>query len=398
VLIALMIGAPAHTLLHAQPVVQDLLLELGAMDVQQPAAASSAGALLSVLARRMWPNVSAEAHGVFVSASGGAMASQLGLSADARVPRVRGARLEVGGALTSFGAFARSRDDRAAQSMVLVRQHVEGEQMGVFVGTAAGRASGFERRAHASAIEFGTWATRGIVSASLSAQRAQTTDWLLMESAGYVLSRRAAAYHLQDAALTVRAHFARADVAVSHAWRAGLGATNGSSRALSVGASWHLGPQWSLALHAGSQLADVVRGLPEARINSISLRWRAAKSRHGGAPNAQDLLRNGVQRQRGPEARAATAEATLEHAGDSTRLVVHVAANAGDIVEIAGTFNEWQPLRLVHDGARHSATVRIASGSHRIALRINGAAWRAPRGLVRIPDGLGGESGVLIVP
>jgi len=29
---------------------------------------------------------------------------------------------------------------------------------------------------------------------------------------------------------------------------------------------------------------------------------------------------------------------------------------------------------------------------------VNGGAWRAPRGLVRITDGLGGENGVLIVP
>lgn len=368
------------------------------MDVKQPTGVSSAGAMLSVLGRRVGPSLSAEAHGVFVNASGGATASQLGLSVDARVARAPAARLELGGALTSFGALARSRDERAAQSMVLARQHLEGEQQGVFVGTAVARASGFERRARASAVEAGTCFTRGNVSARVSAQRAMTTDWLLMESAGYALTRHARAYHVQDAALTLRAHVARAELVVSHARRAGLGATNGSSHASSAGVTWPLNPQWSLALQAGTQLADVVRGLPEARINSISLRWRAAGSRSDGARYAPDFLRNGVQRQRGLEARAATAEAMLEQVGDSSRLVVHVAANAGDVVEIAGTFSAWQPLRLVHDGARHVVTLHLASGSHRLALRINGAAWRAPRGLVRIPDGLGGESGVLIVP
>jgi len=40
----------------------------------------------------------------------------------------------------------------------------------------------------------------------------------------------------------------------------------------------------------------------------------------------------------------------------------------------------------------------LPPGSHRVAVRINGGAWRAPRGLVAVPDDFGGTVGVVVVP
>jgi len=400
VLIALSISTPLAWLPAqpiAQPIAHDLVLELGAMQVRQPTIASQSGAFFSVVASGVWSRFSADAHGVFVNTSGGALASQLGLSANAAIPRIDAARFEIGTALTSFGAFTNPRANRGTQATLLARQHLQRERSGVFVGTGVGRAAGFDRQARASLVETGAWASHRTLTASLSAQRAMTTDWLLMEAAGYVLSRPARAYHVQDAALSIRAQTSLADVFVAHSWRVGLGATTGSSRALSAGATWHAATRWSLSFSAGAQLADIVRGLPESRLSSLSVRWRRSPSPDGAA-STRDPLRSGILYTSARNADLGSPEATLEVTNDSTALRLRIVAAPNDTVEVAGSFDDWVPYRLAVDGTHHSARIHISPGAYRVAIRVNGGAWRAPRGLVRIADGLGGENGVLIVP
>jgi len=40
----------------------------------------------------------------------------------------------------------------------------------------------------------------------------------------------------------------------------------------------------------------------------------------------------------------------------------------------------------------------LPAGAHRIAVRVNGGPWRAPRGLAPVNDDFGGKAGVVVIP
>ena len=78
--------------------------------------------------------------------------------------------------------------------------------------------------------------------------------------------------------------------------------------------------------------------------------------------------------------------------------VVRVRAANASTVEAAGTWNDWEPVPLTRDGDHWVARILLPSGAHRIALRIDGSPWRAPRGTARTVDEFGTESGMVVVP
>jgi hypothetical protein len=80
------------------------------------------------------------------------------------------------------------------------------------------------------------------------------------------------------------------------------------------------------------------------------------------------------------------------------RVLVSVRARDVSQVEIAGDFTDWQPLALlpVH-GHKWAGMLHVPPGVHRVQLRLDGGAWKAPPGLPRADDGPAGPSGTLIV-
>jgi hypothetical protein len=79
------------------------------------------------------------------------------------------------------------------------------------------------------------------------------------------------------------------------------------------------------------------------------------------------------------------------------RLVVH--ALAATTVELAGDFTDWQPvaLRRTAEGT-WEAVLRIASGVHRVNVRIDGGEWTVPAGTTPSADDFGSEVGMVSVP
>ena len=63
-----------------------------------------------------------------------------------------------------------------------------------------------------------------------------------------------------------------------------------------------------------------------------------------------------------------------------------------------GDFTQWQPIALAQTGDRWRAEQAIASGPHRVAVRIDGGDWRVPVNLPRVDDGYGGVVGLVTVP
>jgi hypothetical protein len=53
---------------------------------------------------------------------------------------------------------------------------------------------------------------------------------------------------------------------------------------------------------------------------------------------------------------------------------------------------------MVRDGGAFVHRLTLPTGTHRVAVRVNGGAWRAPRGLAAVADDFGGQAGVVVVP
>lgn len=67
-------------------------------------------------------------------------------------------------------------------------------------------------------------------------------------------------------------------------------------------------------------------------------------------------------------------------------------------VELSGDFTNWKPIALSRtDDDRWEATLPIAPGIHRVAIRVDGDAWTPPPGVSTVPDEFQGTVGVIVV-
>lgn len=77
---------------------------------------------------------------------------------------------------------------------------------------------------------------------------------------------------------------------------------------------------------------------------------------------------------------------------------VSLRAPAARLVELAGDFTDWQPVLLRYSGAGvWRATLHLAPGLHRLAVRIDGGPWQAPPGSRPITSEFGGEVAEIVV-
>jgi AMP-activated protein kinase-like protein len=75
-----------------------------------------------------------------------------------------------------------------------------------------------------------------------------------------------------------------------------------------------------------------------------------------------------------------------------------IAAGAASAVEVAGDWNQWQPvaLRRAENGVWY-LDLAIPPGVYRYAFRIDGKSWQVPKGVAAVDDGFGGKSAWLTV-
>ena len=67
-------------------------------------------------------------------------------------------------------------------------------------------------------------------------------------------------------------------------------------------------------------------------------------------------------------------------------------------VELSGDFTGWKPITLRRgDDERWEATLPIAPGMHRIAIRVDGESWAPPPGVSTVSDEFQGTVGVIVV-
>lgn len=150
-----------------------------------------------------------------------------------------------------------------------------------------------------------------------------------------------------------------------------------------VSASRGISPSLALVAAAGRAGSDPVTSVPGARYFALGLRLKV------GSPILAPL----------PAASARTTSAPFQvgPAVGAAREIVVQAADAR-AVELAGDFTDWKPVALQRWGENGwRALLPILPGLHRLAIRIDGGAWRAPPGTRPITSEFGGEVAEIVV-
>lgn len=225
-----------------------------------------------------------------------------------------------------------------------------------------------------------------------------TDDYKLMEASGIVLGEIAPAYTLTDRQLELSWQRGAWWLQTTRAWRKGTGLTLGTASAFHAAAAWNMNASTTLIAQVGEQLADVVRGVPQARYTSVGMRWNPVRpralrrdARALGDDRGGTLAVTTVPDVRGEEV-------LVQRRAGSGVLVINIAAAADAVVEVATSATEWTPVTVSRDGAAFVHRLTLPSGAHKVAVRIDGGAWRAPRGLAAVADDFGGAAGLVVIP
>lgn len=291
-------------------------------------------------------------------------------------------RWEIG---TSLGAFGQSNALPSASVQLVVRRHaLVGGVADLFVG-AGGAATARDRR----------WVGTGLGQAGVAAPLAGGT---VTSAFSYVDARRLILANVPPFGTYTEVEPVRYGDVLAF-WQRSVRTVDlsfgGGGRMLdlvreptlwaSASATWRVARSVNVVGAVGRALEDVVRGVPEARYASLSLRLPV-----GGAAApvvAADAPRLFVVR-------------AAVDGSDSAQRVVTVRVRRAAKVELMADFTEWAAIALAPAGSGDEWTMQctIAPGAHRVAVRVDGGGWTVPANLPRVDDDYGGTVGLITVP
>jgi hypothetical protein len=357
---------------------RELRLEAGGAVIQQNDRASHNAGMLAALWRSGDQRLATVASGAFTYAGDSVTAAQA-IGALAWRPSSESPWHTEGGVYgAAFGVYQLGRGGNVG---TYARERVVFSDGALWAGGAAGHTMRDGISSHGTSVDAGASYRSGDLEASVSWARVRSDDAKLLEAAGIFLERDAASHDLDDRTVALHYEHGRVTVDFSQTWRSGLRATLASQSAFFSSAEFVFTPRVSVAVAAGRQLADPVRGVPDVQIVSGMLRlvvlpWRGLYA----------------------EEVSGRAHASLSQVPEGTILIVAVAAGESQHVEVAGSFSGWEPVALRRTGDGWEARIVLGSGRHRVAVRIDGGPWRAPANLPRVRDEFGGASGLIVVP
>ena len=259
------------------------------------------------------------------------------------------------------------------------RVHILGADRGVWVGGTAGRTSYGGTARPVTVASIGAWARSFHGTLAASATRSFVGDTAFSDLVSTARTRRGAL--ALDASLGAR-----------FASRGGGHGVFGEGSATLA-----LGERTALFLAGGRYPTDPVSGNVAGRYVSGGVRLRVASPGPLASRNSVPT----ASRQRTPGEADPVAGLRLEvvrRPDGIVRLVLHSTHTAA-CVEVAGDFTDWQPLALrrAADGT-WEAVLPIASGVHRLNVRIDRGPWIVPAGLTRAVDDFGDAVGTVAVP
>ncbi len=277
----------------------------------------------------------------------------------------------VGG--SSYAEFA-----SFGQTIGEARLHRVGEQGGFWLGGTAGRATFGAGARAVTGLAVAGWTQQAGLQLFASATRALVGDTAYSDLE-VAVRRREGSVMLEG-------------YAGARIWSRGGGrGVYGEGSA-----TFTLASRLALVLSGGRYPTDPIRGSISGRYAGVAIRVHSAPPRR--SPPAAFLWHASPAGGGGSDGTTAGARLELLPQSDgSIELVVH--APGATVVEIAGDFTDWQPVTLERGPDDRWATIaRIPSGLHRLGVRIDGGAWRAPVGARREVDDFDGEVGIVVVP
>jgi hypothetical protein len=334
--------------------------------------------------------VELSAIGVYSDAPAGRWNFQGGTAASVRTPRLGIFQLEA------IGQAEWTTHYRARGSTLFsggVRAYLSpGSGARAWVGRYHGQASSLGARRPLQRSEFGGSARLGAVLLEFSVANT-TVDRGLMFGQVDPREDTLASNPLPTTQARVE-HVALTDAVLSGRWRirsldfdASFGRRFSRNTAETtiwgLSASRSIAPSLALVAAAGRAGSDPVTSVPGARYFALGLRLKVGSQAMTPLPAAA--------------ARTASAPFRIGPALAAGREIVIRAADAR-AVELAGDFTDWKPVPLQpwgEDGWR--ALLPISPGLHRLAIRIDGGAWRAPPGIRPITNEFGGEVAEVVV-
>jgi hypothetical protein len=143
-----------------------------------------------------------------------------------------------------------------------------------------------------------------------------------------------------------------------------------------------LGPEIALITSTGVRPSSAAYGIAQSRFVELGFRLSPGAVRRPRLPS-------GV--------RPAAAAFQVDDADNGSRRL-RVRVPGARSVELSGDFTNWQPISLRRaDADRWEATVAIAPGMHRVAIRVNGDAWTTPPGVATVQDEFQGTVGIIVI-
>ena len=147
-------------------------------------------------------------------------------------------------------------------------------------------------------------------------------------------------------------------------------------------ASWALGEQFALVAAGGTRA-------PEPAIGRMGGNFFSFGVRLASAPWIAHVLHPGAR---------SSASGFGVRADGQTR-VIYVHAPAARTIELMADFTDWQPVAMRHaSNDEWELAMRIAPGSHRVNIRVDGGEWSAPPGAGTVHDEFNGVVGLVVVP
>ena len=370
-----------------------LRLDAGVATIQQPAIGAVRGretsdaALLAAFWRRPLDRSTLLASGnlTYARDSLAAIPGAAVLSTPWR--REPNLRTDIGAAGASFSLRSAG---TGGNTNAFVRQHVVRSDDGGWVGGAMGRTRRDGVPSATTAADVGLWRRWRFLYGSASVAYQHSTDWLLLYTAGELDARAEADYDLVDLQFVLQARGGPHDLTLSWTRRRVFADGPVSVPALQGSGTFQLTDRVALLASVGRQLADPMRGLPQADLAMAAVRVSLGPQPLPVMPRA--VIAEAVVRTEGA---SESSRAPVE-----SRRVLEIRVEASDTaaVTVAGSFSQWEPIPLQWEDGVWVARVPVAPGTHRLGIRVGNGPWRAPRNLARVRDGFGGESGLVVVP
>jgi hypothetical protein len=350
-------------------------LDIGGMALRYADTVSTGAAAISGNALFDFGRTVTVASGTFSQFFTGGSSAQGALSGSYFAPTGRGMETEIG---AFAGGSSHQDGTQTGQVFGNLRLHYRAGMGELFAGAGLGRST------------FGNGAQNMVIGEAGASGRIHNVD------AGFVVSPVALdSAKYADTQLSASWTFNNLDFAALAGFRLGdqLEALGGTARgwgSLTL-VAW-IRPAIAAVLSGGTYPIDPTQGFPGGRFVSASVRFTRGHRRE--SPPATSV----------PQVPPPVVEdsAVVESFGWKRISAREVTLNAiiptARSVEVSGDFTRWVPLKFTSagDGAWR-VTLRLAPGQYQMNLRLDGARWIVPPGLLRITDEFGGAVGLLIV-